>query len=286
MSQLGIGPRLRLSVLEGVRVQSGHDVVTVKGEAQRLLSFLALRDGAMQRSYVAGTLWPEVPENQAHASLRSALARLDRHVRAFVEVGHSDLGLAENVVVDLREGKSLAHRLLDEQRAPDDTDVDAHAVALLSGDFLPDRYEDWMLNEAEEWRQLRLHALEPLAGRLVDLERFGEAATAALAAIKAEPLRESARATLIRVHVREGNQSEALREFARYEALLHDELGLEPTWRLRMLIDFQGEEVRQGPAREGNVTALSRVDRQHVRIPDGHVGAELPQRRSSPRSSR
>jgi SARP family transcriptional regulator, regulator of embCAB operon len=39
------------------------------------------------------------------------------------------------------------------------------------------------------------------------------------------------------VHLAEGNQSEAVREFARYQALLHGDLGLEPTLRLRQLID-------------------------------------------------
>jgi DNA-binding SARP family transcriptional activator len=85
--------------------------------------------------------------------------------------------------------------------------------------------------------QLRLHALEALAGRLAAAGRCGEAAGAACAAVRADPLRESARASLIQVHLAEGNQSEAVREFARYQALLHGDLGLEPTRRLRRLID-------------------------------------------------
>jgi len=68
------------------------------------------------------------------------------------------------------------------------------AVPVLSADLLPDWYDDWVLLEAEDWRQLRLHALEALAGRLIALGRWGEAANAAGAAVRAEPLRESARA--------------------------------------------------------------------------------------------
>jgi SARP family transcriptional regulator, regulator of embCAB operon len=59
---------------------------------------------------------------------------------------------------------------------------------------------------------------------------------AALAAVRAEPLRESSRAALIRVHIAEGNPSEALREFTRYGELLGLELGIEPTERLRGLV--------------------------------------------------
>ena len=82
----------------------------------------------------------------------------------------------------------------------------------------------------------RLHALEALADRLTATGRWGEAADAAGAAVRAEPLRERANAALIRVHLAEGNQSEAVRQFDRYRALLDAELGLQPTRRLRRLV--------------------------------------------------
>jgi SARP family transcriptional regulator, regulator of embCAB operon len=75
-----------------------------------------------------------------------------------------------------------------------------------------------------------------LAERLLMERRFGEATGAALAAVGAEPLRESARAVVIRVHLAEGNQSEALGEFGRYRTLLRHELGLEPTPNQRELV--------------------------------------------------
>jgi DNA-binding SARP family transcriptional activator len=107
----------------------------------------------------------------------------------------------------------------------------------LSRDLLPGWYEDWVLLESEDWRQLRLHALEALAERLTAAGRFGEAALAAVAAIRADPLRESARACLIRVYLTEGNQSEALREFKRFSHTLRAELGLAPTPQLRKLVE-------------------------------------------------
>jgi DNA-binding SARP family transcriptional activator len=81
-----------------------------------------------------------------------------------------------------------------------------------------------------------MHALEAVAARLTAADRFAEAAGAALAAVRAEPLRESARAALIRVQLAEGNQSDAVGEFERYRVLLQAELGLEPTSRLRELL--------------------------------------------------
>jgi SARP family transcriptional regulator, regulator of embCAB operon len=89
--------------------------------------------------------------------------------------------------------------------------------------------------EAEDRRQLRLHAVETLADRLTAHGDYGDAA-AALAAVRAEPLRESPRAALIRVHIAEGNPSEALRGYSRYSELLRLELDVEPTQRLRQLV--------------------------------------------------
>jgi DNA-binding SARP family transcriptional activator len=105
----------------------------------------------------------------------------------------------------------------------------------LVGELLPDWYDDWVLLERERYRQLSLHALEALADRLTGLARFGEAADAALAAIAGEPLRESGHRALIRVHLAEGNPSEALREYDRFRQML-DGLGLAPSPRLEELV--------------------------------------------------
>ena len=208
----------------------------VLGGSQRLLALLSLRDRALMRASVAGTLWPESTEEHAYSSLRSALGRLSRLTRVAVVVTPLDLCLADEVTVDIRESRALAHRLLDPGATLPEADLSAQAIAALALDVLPDWYDDWVLVEAEEWRQLRLHALDALADRLLNERRFGEATGAALAAVRAEPLRESARALVIRIHLAEGNQSEALSEFNRYRALLQAELGLEPTPRLCALV--------------------------------------------------
>ena len=76
-----------------------------------------------------------------------------------------------------------------------------------------------------------------LAERLAAQRRFIEATRAALAAVKADALRESPHATLMRVHLAEGNRSEAIRELTRYEKLLSFELGIAPSPALRALVD-------------------------------------------------
>jgi SARP family transcriptional regulator, regulator of embCAB operon len=227
---------LVLVMLGGFRLVWGMSVVSVPRASQRLLVFLALHGEIVKRAAVAGALWPDVSEHRAYSNLRAALARLGCTARTALATSKLELGLAEGVTVDIRRAQALARRLLDSAVPPDPSELGMTAVAALSADLLPDWYDDWVLVEAEDWRQLRLHALDALAGQLTAAGRWGEAAGAARAAVRAEPLRESAHAALIRVHLAEGNQSEALREYASYRALLHAELGLEPTPRLRQLV--------------------------------------------------
>ena len=224
-------------LLGGFGLFWGSALLRVPRASQRLVAFLALHGGMVRRTAVAGSLWPDASERHAHSNLRQALARLQSTARKALAANKLELGLAEGVRVDIRHARALASRLLDPAVTAEHSELGTAAVGVLSAELLPGWYDDWVLLEAEDWRQMRLHALEALAGHLAAAGRCGEAAGAATAAVRADPLRESARASLIQVHLAEGNQSEAVREFARYQALLHDDLGLEPTLRLRHLIE-------------------------------------------------
>jgi SARP family transcriptional regulator, regulator of embCAB operon len=235
MSQRPSGPRI--SLLGGFQLETAEEPVLILPEAsQRLLAFLALKGRLIQRHTVAGTLWPVATEVHASSSLRSALARLRGQARASVAITARDLGLSDDVTVDLWDARALAHRLVTPTEDPSSADPGPEAIPALSAELLPDWYDEWALVESEDWRQLRLHALEALADRLTAQGNYNDAAAAALAAARAEPLRESPRAALIRVHIAEGNPSEALREFARYGELVRLELGVEPTERLQALV--------------------------------------------------
>lgn len=237
----GIGARptdrIRLSLLGGFALRSDREgAFVLPREAQHLLALLALRDHLVPRAAIAGTLWPDASEKRAYASLRSALSRLGDLAQRAIVVTNADLALAPDIDVDLREARALAHRLTEPEATPRPEDLTTAAIQLLSQDCVPDWYDDWAILESEQWRQLRLHALDALVSHLSAAGRNGDAVAAALAAMRADPLRESACAALIRVHLAEGNQSEAIRAFARYEALLMRELGIQPTPALRDLL--------------------------------------------------
>jgi len=202
----------------------------------RLVALLALSGQPMQRSAVAGILWPEATDERACACLRSALARLG-HLRGhLVRVTATELSLGQAVRVDLREAQACAQRLLIGDGPLSRADRCGHSEELFSLELLPGWYEDWVLLQAEAWRQFRLHALEALSARLSAEDCHARAVSAALTAVAVDPLRESARSVLIRAHLAESNRSEALREFETYRQFLRRALGVEPTARLHGLV--------------------------------------------------
>jgi SARP family transcriptional regulator, regulator of embCAB operon len=185
----------RVDVLGQFRLRRGMGVVRTPRASRRLLAFLALHARIVERAVLAGALWPEAPESCAYSSLRAALSRLRSTARMALAAGQVELGLAEGITVDIHHARALARRLLDPAVPPAPGDLGTCAVMALSAGLLPDWYDDWVLAE-EDWRQLRLYALEALAGHLTAAGRWGAAAGAARAAVRGEPLRETSHAAL------------------------------------------------------------------------------------------
>lgn len=225
---------LQLNLLGGFTLVHRHEAVRPGAGGRRLLAFLALHDGPMARGRVAGTLWWDRPAAQAASNLRAALFRLPRPGgRPLVTADIAQLRLADHVTVDL----AVARREIEELRAsapPDPASGDRSR--LLTADLLPAWDEDWVLLERERHRQLRLHALERLAGALCRAGRYEEALAAGLAAVAGEPLRESSHRRVIEIHLAEGNAGEALRQFETYRRLVRDELGIAPSPAIRGLV--------------------------------------------------
>jgi DNA-binding SARP family transcriptional activator len=188
------------------------------------------------RSYAAEILWPDSVRRRASANLRSAIWRVRQQGHNVIRVTGGRLGLAPSVAVDIRDRLDLARRLLDRSIHWAPEDLGLHLSSALSGELLIDWFDEWLLLERDRWNQLRLHALEALAERLLACGDFSYALQAAIAAVWVEPLRESAHRILIRIHASEGNWSEAIAEYERYRRLLHRELSTPPTAQMEELI--------------------------------------------------
>jgi DNA-binding SARP family transcriptional activator len=232
---LGSGPRVTL--LDGFALRSGWAAdAPVAAElprtVQRVVAHLCLAGGPA-RPVVCGQLWPDVSEERARASLRSALWRLRGCAPELLDTSGGTLRLAAGVRIDVRELCAWAGQVTDPRVGVERLTLPGPS---LLGDLLPGWYDDWVLLERDRLQQLRLRALETVAARLGAAGRHGEALQAAYLAIRAEPLRESAHRTVVRVHLAEGNVAEALRAHDLFRDLLRAELGVPPTEQMTRLV--------------------------------------------------
>ncbi len=208
--------------------------VRVSPTSQRLLAILVCHDRRLDRSRLAGLLWPDVTEARCRGNLRTVVYRLQRCAPGLLVNDGDEVSLLPEIEVDLETVTSIAQTLLDhdDDDPLDMVDIHRHLV----GDVLPAWDEDWLDDVRFRFRQLRLAALECLAHRLVLLGRFPQAMEAALAAVQADPLRETAHEAVIRVCVTQGNRNDALVHFQTYRCHLRDELGLDPSERIQQLL--------------------------------------------------
>jgi DNA-binding SARP family transcriptional activator len=213
---------------------------------QRLLILLATRGGHLNRGYAAGLLWPDVTTDRANGNLRSVLWRLNQWCEVVVETTFSDLRLADHVVTDVQCVRDTARRFLDHSAQLSEEQLRRALECNLYDDICPLRGdEEWLAEEIEQHRQMRIHALEALADQLIDVGWFGAAVGAALAVLRVDPYRESAYALLIQAYLAEGNAMDARRAYRRYCTLLRQELGVEPSpWFMRVMASHPSRQPR------------------------------------------
>jgi len=240
----------------------GGPYVTVDGArkqvpegSKRLLAFVALRRGRVERRHAAGTLWPVGDDGRAAGNLRSALWRLRGADIEIMQCDKWSLRLADGVAVDVQLVTEWADRVISDRAL--DCDLAVSPSQLDALDLLPGWYDDWAILERERLRQRVLHALEALSRRLVELGRYADAVEAAIAAIAAEPLRESAQRALIEAHLSEGNWVEAHRGFVHYRDLLRRELGVSPSTELANYVYRSAGTGRQLPVHRAPTSAVA-----------------------------
>jgi DNA-binding SARP family transcriptional activator len=227
-------PVITMRLLDGFELLLGDDPVPVIPSSQRLLAYLALHEGSVPRQTVAAVLWPQATAQRAAACLRSALWRLVKPPYPLVEAGKERLRIGSAVDVDVARIRGFVA-----DRVPSPPFV---PVAALAADLLPGWTDGWVVAEREWCRQVCLRALEMLSERFrASGDNFRAHETAA-AAVRGDPLRESAHRRLIELHLADGNPAAAMRQYAVYQNLLRAELGMAPSPEIRRLV----AEVRPG----------------------------------------
>src|SRR4051794_41167425 len=179
--------------------------------ARALVGWLALNPGQHQRAVVAARLWPEVPQDSARASLRTAVWSL-----------RQSWGPVTDEVLDASR-TSLGWRA-------GQVWVDALADPLEhDGELLPGVEDDWARAAREEHRDRLMHALEARAGTAEAEGRFADAVRWSRRRCALSPLDELAHRDLLRRLEAAGDRAGAVVAAREFTVRLRAELGVRPS---------------------------------------------------------
>jgi DNA-binding SARP family transcriptional activator len=199
--------------------RQGKSVAVPRGDAQRLLGYLALRGSAQRREVVAETLWPD----QGAASRRllsHTIYRLKRRVGDDLLLADADtVAVAPDLDVDVQEFERLA-------TSTDASELE-QAIALY-GDLVPGVYDDWALDQRATRHRTYVAALARLAAQHEAGGALDRAASTVRQLLCAEPFDESAHQNYLRLLGRLHRYGEALAHFEALDRLLTEELGVVP----------------------------------------------------------
>ncbi len=226
---------LRLSLLGGVHITLGGEPVTgfISNKALGLLCYLAVTARPHQRDTLAGLFWGELPEADAKANLRQALANLRKLTGDFIETDRQtaafnralpywlDVEEFERVPADSRS------QIADGQSSP----IPFYRGDLLSGLLLRDApaFDDWLTVERERLHGLALDGLRALVAHHARHGAYAEAIPVARRWLGLEPWNEEAHRRMMELLARIGQRSAALAQFEACRRVLADELGVEPS---------------------------------------------------------
>jgi DNA-binding SARP family transcriptional activator len=206
--------------------------VDLRTSSQRLVAYLGLH-GPSPRIHVSGTLWPDVDDRHAQASLRTALWRIPRSCPNLIYTRGPEIRLDQRVTVDSDNLIQDIHQLLHGDHTNDPQMPQLPPDATL----LPGWYDDWVLTARERLRQLHLQALEILAESQLAHGEHAKALETALTIVDLEPLRERAHRTIIRVHLETGNHAEAIHTYTTFCDRLSTEMHIPPSPKMTSIIN-------------------------------------------------
>jgi DNA-binding SARP family transcriptional activator/pimeloyl-ACP methyl ester carboxylesterase len=219
--------------------------VTLGGDRQRALlaSLLARAGEIVSADRLVDLLWGEGQPAHPGAALQSQVHRLrrilDRDVQTEARLVTRPPGyglIVDEAALDASRFAALVERA---GRASDPADAVAlldEALSLWRGNAYGEFADsDVARIEAIRLDEARLAAEELRAEALLRLGRPAELVARLEALVAEHPLREEARSVLMRALYELGRHADALARYADYRRQLADELGLEPSARLRRL---------------------------------------------------
>jgi DNA-binding SARP family transcriptional activator/tetratricopeptide (TPR) repeat protein len=193
-----------------------------------LFAFLALAPRPVPRGELASRFWPDVLDQSARASLRSALWTLRKQIGDAVAVDGERVGLAgdlDAVWIDVREFERVA--LDDPERA----------LTLCRGDLLEGLEDDWAVEARDRHRARVIELLEALAAAAEVRGEVGDAIELTRRQVEHDRFDEAAHRRLIERLDRAGDRAGAMRTYRTLAERLRRELGVAPSRQTRELVE-------------------------------------------------
>jgi DNA-binding SARP family transcriptional activator len=212
--------------------QGGELIITLnKPRLQSLLAYLILhRDAPQFRYHLAGILWPDSQEAQAHTNLRNLVYLL----RKALPDGNS-LICADNQTLRWNPEVKFKLDILDFQQVTSQDSAQnlslealETALKLYQGDLLPSCYDEWVSAERDHYHQVFITILYQLIDRYESLRRYADAIVCCQRLVTMEPFDMDGYPRLMRLFVLNGEVPPALKTYQKYTRLLKHELGIEP----------------------------------------------------------
>lgn len=203
--------------------------------ARSLFAYLlTYRDRPHTRDLLAGTFWPDVPDDLARRRLSHALWQirkaLDPHPVLLTEGDAVQIDPRLSLWLDIEEFAQRQAQVRGEGTAEESKAVAQWeaCVALYAGDFLAGYYDDWLFVERERLREQFLEVLEQLVAAHKRQGKDTAALTHARRLAAEDPLREEAHREVMRLCHLLGRDAEALQQFEICCQVLAEDLGVEP----------------------------------------------------------
>ncbi len=191
-----------------------------------LLALLALRHGrTVNRSWLAGTLWPESEESRALHNLRDDLMRLRKALGS--EAGRIQSPSRDTLTLDLTGTQIDVLKFDSAIRAGDEASL-RDAVETYTGPLLEGCLEEWVFLEREGREQACLEALETLADAAEQRGAYPDALALLRRAQMMDSLRDSTQRGLMRILAASGEAPTALLTYREHRLRLHREMNIEP----------------------------------------------------------
>ncbi len=237
-------PDFQLFLLGPPRIESGGKPERLDTrKALALIAYLALHDDDFQRDALTALLWPELDQSRARAALRRTLTPLNNALGKGALITTRETVMLNpdfSLWVDQRAfeqhiGATRTHGHLNSEVCKRCVDPLEQALVLYRGGFMEGfslrdsaAFDDWQFSESQRLHRLCTEIQEKLTVLYERENHLEKAIEHAYQWLAMDQLHEPAHRALMRLYIRTGQRSNALRQYRECLRILDRELGVSP----------------------------------------------------------